>query len=263
MFGTLISKFDARDYKITVDAQTFPATFELTDLPDVKNQRSISSCVAHVIAAIAEYFYYKEHGTKVRMSTDFIYGNQYTLTGRQGKGMYPRDACKILMKYGDCRWSVLPTNTEMPACIDKIEKLTDDELNGALEQRVKSYAKCSTDAAMKYALTKYGPLLGSISYNDKLAVNDDGVVTNVIKRGNKAHGVMIYGWNDIGWLCQNSWGTSWGNKGRFIIPFENEIKECWCFVDMIGNDVKVPKNNYALNKLYKAYNAVRNTIKKN
>ena len=263
MFGTLISKFDARDYKIIVGIERFPVSFELTDLPDVKNQRNISSCVAHVIAAIAEYFYYKEHGSKTKMSTDFIYGNQYNLTGRKGKGMYPRDACKILMKYGDCKWSILPTNTEMPACIDKVKALTEEQVNEALDQRVLFYARCYNDDAMKHALMNHGPLLGSISYNNKLEVDENGVVTNVIKRGNKAHGIMVYGWNDIGWLCQNSWGTNWGNGGRFIVPFDNEFKECWCFVDMIGSDVSAPKNNCILNNLYKAYNIVRNIIKKN
>lgn len=262
MFGTLISKFDARDYKVAVGSQNFPESFKLNNLPSVKNQRNVSSCVAHVIASIAEYFYCKEHGVKVKMSTDFIYGSQYTLSGRKGKGMYPRDACKILMKYGDCEWSVLPTNTEMPGCINKINSLTDAERNEAMNQRVKSYAKCSTDDDMKYALMKYGPLLASISYNNKLEVDSEGVVSNVIKSGSKAHGVMIYGWNNIGWLCQNSWGTTWGDKGRFTIPFENEVKECWCFVDMIGDDIKVPKNNCVLNKFYKAYNVVRNIFKK-
>ena len=121
MYEALISKFDSRDYKIKSSIENFPKTFKLTNLPRVKNQRNVSSCVAHVIAEIAEYFYQKEYNQELSMSTDYIYGNQYNLTGRTDRGMYLRDACKIFQQYGDCKWTDLPTNTEMPYCIDKIK----------------------------------------------------------------------------------------------------------------------------------------------
>ena len=110
---------------------------------------------------------------------------------------------------------------------------------------------------------QYGPLLASISYNNKLEINENNIAINVISNGNKNHGIMVYGWNEIGWLCQNSWGTAWGNKGHFIVPFDNNFRECWSFIDLINENVKIPKTNCVLNIIYKIYNLIINTIRKN
>jgi hypothetical protein len=34
-----------------------------------------------------------------------------------------------------------------------------------------------------------------------------------------AHTVCVVGYSDSGWLIQNSFGSSWGNNGRIIIPY--------------------------------------------
>lgn len=62
-YGCLPSKVDLRDYKICAAGapQHFPDSFELLYLPKVKNQGSVSSCVAHVTAEIVEYFDKNEH----------------------------------------------------------------------------------------------------------------------------------------------------------------------------------------------------------
>lgn len=33
------------------------------------------------------------------------------------------------------------------------------------------------------------------------------------------HAVKIVGWGDGYWICANSWGPSWGEKGFFNIAF--------------------------------------------
>lgn len=56
-FGAEPSDPDIRDYKIAKNSlkSEFPERFEL-EMPKVKNQGSIGSCVAHSIALVAEYF---------------------------------------------------------------------------------------------------------------------------------------------------------------------------------------------------------------
>ena len=43
--------------------------------------------------------------------------------------------------------------------------------------------------------------------------------------------MVIYGWNEIGWKVQNSWGPFWGNKGRVVIPYNVNIREIWGIKD--------------------------------
>ena len=55
--GALFSPVDVRDYRLACvsNESEFPDEFEL-HMPKIKNQKSISSCVAHSIASTIEYF---------------------------------------------------------------------------------------------------------------------------------------------------------------------------------------------------------------
>ena len=47
-----------------------------------------------------------------------------------------------------------------------------------------------------------------------------------------------------GFLCQNSWGENWGNKGRFILPYSIPLAEAKGFADADNNmNIIVPKVN--------------------
>ena len=73
VFGALFSKPDVRDYTARTELTEFPAEFEL-DMPSVKNQMNISSCVANALSAVVEYFNEKETGEYLEMSVGYIYG---------------------------------------------------------------------------------------------------------------------------------------------------------------------------------------------
>jgi C1A family cysteine protease len=85
----------------------------------------------------------------------------------------------------------------------------------------------------------------------------DGVYT-ITDEVRGRHAVVIYGWNEKGWLAQNSWGGNWGNKGRFIIPFEFNFNEMWGITDNITEDIVRPKTGKFWDTLYKLWNAVVN-----
>ena len=262
--GCLKSPVDVRDYRIAcVSEETFPEEFEVSTLPKVKNQSSVSSCVAHASSSILEYHELLA-GRENKLSTNFIYGIQKSECGYEGKGMYLRDACKIVCNYGDMLESDCPGNTEIPECWEKAEKALEDEeaKSRAKSFRIKSYFSCSSENDIKKALMNYGPVLASFKWYKSYKTDKNGVLTTEQKDESGYHAVMIYGWNKTGFKCQNSWGTAWGKKGRFIVPFEIKVAEARCFVDALDTDIIVPKRNVFLDFFYKVLNFVLNLFKK-
>ncbi len=260
-YGLLPFKSDLRDYTVKSEGIA-DVEFEITDMPKVKNQKSISSCVAHSLSSILEFLNKKELGQYFELSTDFIYGMQGIEFSRLSKGMYIREACKIAQKYGDVLYKTIPTNTEMPECAEELKKILNDEIyKEAAIACVKSYARCKTDEDVKYALMTYGPVLAGVDWYKEYQLKD-GVISFNEKSDCGGHAVIIYGFNEKGWLVQNSWGTSFGNKGRFILPYEYKLSEAWSFVDADNNDIYKPKRNQLADLIYKLLNFLINLVRR-
>lgn len=260
-YGAKLPKTDLRDYKIK-SKPTNVAACEFTHLPQAKNQLTVSSCTAHAISSILEWFYEQETGEYQELSTGFIYGMQAIIANRLSKGMHLRDACKVVQKYGDCLFETMPYNIEMPDCYERLKTILNDEVyKEASISKVESYAKCETDEDVKYALIKYSPVLMSIKWYNKYKL-DDNVIHFDTTSGRGCHAIMVYGFNEKGWLCQNSWGKNWGNDGRFILPYEYGFVEAWSFVDSKNNDIYKPKQNKFLNVIYKLINYIINLFRK-
>lgn len=259
--GALKPKADVRDYRIAAAATEYPESYLCENLPPVKNQRSVSSCVAHATAAILEAFNKTETGKFIPLSTNFIYGMQGVAFGRLESGMYLRDACKIVKEYGNATEASIGGNIEQPKCTEWLkEKLNDNIYDEAKNYRVASYAKCKTTNDIKHALINYGPVLSSIKWYGKYAFKDKVIKFNK-NVGYGYHAIMICGWNKNGWICQNSWGRNWNGDGKFIYPYTEKFEELWSFVDAGNNDVIIPKNNHWLNYIYKLINYIINLIK--
>ncbi len=260
-FGALKPKVDTRDYQLRAGASQLPEVYTCADLPPVKNQRSVSSCVAHATAAILETFNKIETGTFTPLSTNFIYGMQGVAFNRLEGGMYLRDACKIVQNYGDPTEKTISGNTEQPKCTEELkEKLNNEVYTEAQNYRVSSYAKCATTNDIKHALINYGPVLASIKWYDKYKITD-GIINFDKSSGHGYHAIMICGYDERGWKCQNSWGRNWNKDGYFIYPYSEKFTEAWGFVDAESEDIIVPKNNSILNYLYKFINFIINFIK--
>ena len=258
-YGCKPPVIDVRDYKLTKASidESLPEEFSLVNLPDVKNQKSVSSCVAHTASSILEFHDKCNH----ILSTNFIYGIQKKECGQEGSGMYLRDACKIVSKYGDALESECPGNDEVPECWALAEKMLDSELNDGKTMadtfKIKSYFNCNSVTDIKRALYNYGPVLCSIKWYDTFKC-EDGVLTGEQKGDYGYHAVMIYGWNEIGFLCQNSWGKNWGNNGRFILPYSIGVAEAKGLVDEPSNEIKAPIRNNFMDIIYKIINFFAN-----
>ena len=253
--GCLKEKIDIRDYRIKRNvamAVAFPDTYECPIKVAVKNQGTVGSCVAHATAEILEY--HSTPGTK--LSTNFLYG----IHGSVGPGMYMREAANIVLKYGDPSYELCPGNTE----VSDVYKIASDAFNkpgvleSAAEHRLDSYAKLKGINEIKYALVNYGPVLASIEWYSKNKVTKGVLIRDGEKDG--GHAIMLYGWNEQGWLMQNSWGRYWGVNGCCILPYDYPLKETFSFVpaSSLDDDVVIPAGNKLLEFIFKIVNSIIN-----
>lgn len=233
--GSLFSIPDLRDYVAKSKTTEFPEKFQLT-MPRVKNQGSVGSCVAHSLATMTEYFDKQETKTYHKMSTGFIYGNRL-LTTYKGKGMYTRDAIKTVAKFGNVQYQQFPDNVEVPYAIARFDEEYARMGDAAgLNYKFKTYFKLNDANAIKSHLMDKSPVIMTMWWYDDIKINNGVMKTNCVKTSKTGgHCMVIYGWNETGWLVQNSWGTGWGNKGRFVLPYNIPLKETWGVTDDVSN----------------------------
>lgn len=262
-FGYIPSTYDSRDFtlKSSVKSANLPKEYCCPLKMPVKDQYYVSSCVAHAVSSILEYHTIPHK----KLSTNFIYGIQKKLFNREGEGMIMRDACKIAADYGDMLLADCPGNYEVPNCYRNAEKAFDDaeKMARANEQRILKYFLCKSNKEIKHAIYNYGPVLGALRWYDTFEVAKDGTLIGEQKGSYGNHAIVIYGYTEDGFWCQNSWGENWGKEGRFFLPNSIKITEARGFVDWNGTDeLKEPSTDGIWNLLYKGFNAIVNLIRR-
>ena len=263
-FGCIPSTYDSRDYTLSAAAtksSELPEEYICPLKMPVKNQGQVGSCVAHATSSILEY-----HALPAqKLSTNFIYGLQKCLFNKETEGMMLRDACKIAADYGDMLLEDCPGNTEVPGCFSVAEEALNNQEKRARasEYRILKYFLCLSNKDIKHALYNYGPVLASVKWYNTFKVNKEGILEGTQKGDYGYHAIVIYGYTKDGFLCQNSWGSTWGNNGRFILPYTIKVREARGFVDWNGTDeLKEPSTNGIWNLLYKGLNAIINIFAK-
>lgn len=260
--GAVFSQKDIRDYRLAKLGEKFPESFELT-LGPVKDQCAVGSCVAHAIAETIE-FHNLLQGKNDSMSIGYIYGNRRRSLYFKS-GMIVRDAIKNACSYGDVVRADFPENEEVPSIIAKFEERVDKMFDKATPNRFERYYKVSSKEEIKTAIMSDGPVIFAINWYNDFRINANGVLESTYEKKNRGggHCMVIYGWNQHGWLIRNSWGKSWGKKGNAILPYEAPITEAWGIADDKSNSpVKKPYStrfgkliarilNFIINLFYK------------
>lgn len=237
--GAIFSPNDVRDYRLVAStiATSYPASFEIENMPEVKNQGKVGSCVAHAISTVIEYHSRKYGDDNRPMSVGYIYGNRKNTT-HTGEGMITRDAVAVTCEYGDVPHELFPYNREVPEIITKFNDDIDELYNFGYPQRFSSYYRITNDNEAKATLMKGNPIVMTMTWYEDIRVID-GVMTTKMEKQTGGHCMVIYGWNETGWLVQNSWGTGWGTKGRVIIPYDIPIREKYGIIDEISEQKKL------------------------
>ena len=259
------SPYDIRDYRIVAGTSQYPSSFSVYndefEVP-VKDQGSKPTCCAHALASTVEYHNYRQNGNYVKFSTEFIYGLR-EFGYYVGDGMRIRDGLNTLVKYGNVPEADFKGNNDYKKAMERVSANENSLKEIAYPNRISSYFKIRTIGELKSALVNHGVVVVGMKVYDYDGLIDDIYVQTAVGSSG-GHCVFIYGWDERGWLVQNSWGKPYGGDGRFVIPFTFKFEEIWGVVDNITSDADIvkPKTNKFLNIVYKVINKIVNFFRK-
>lgn len=145
-------------------------------------------------------------------------------------GAQIRDGLKTMRAMGcafEKHWIYDPARFKIrPSCYSVRE---------AKKNKILSYERVlDLDGLKEQLFTKTPVILGIYAYESFRNVNKTGIVKmpGLEEKMIGGHCVLAVGYFDDTKtvLCKNSWGTSWGNKGYFTLPydyFKSEVNDMW------------------------------------
>lgn len=228
-YGWKRDQLDHRDYmycpKMGVTATVPPSVDLRPQCPAVYDQGELGSCTANAIGGLCEFLEIKEGHTDFVPSRLFIYYNERVLEGTVGQdaGAEIRDGMKVVNQLGAPHESLWWYN------INKftVRPSKNVYLDG-LKHKVTVYMNVDNTNLnlMKSCLAEGYPVVGGFtvySSFESATVAQTGIVP-MPKSGEQilgGHAVLVVGYDDAHqwFIVRNSWGTSWGMKGYFTIPY--------------------------------------------
>jgi C1A family cysteine protease len=219
---------DQRDYIYKRAFKLFRLTPKKVDLRSlcspVENQGNLGSCTANAIAGALEFLEKKNKVSFVDMSRLFIYYNERVIEHSvdSDSGAMIRDGIKSLKKQGVC------SEKSWPYIISKFTvKPSITCYKEALNHQITSYRRITTFEDMRQCLAEGFPFVFGFTVYESFesqTVAKTGIV-NMPKSNESVlggHAVLAVGYNDKDkrFIVRNSWGTRWGIKGYFTMPYD-------------------------------------------
>jgi len=197
--------------------------------PKVYNQGQIGSCTANAIAAAIEFDRMKQKLADFIPSRLFIYYNERRIEHSVplDNGAQIRDGIKSVGKEGVCPENVWPSGAT-PAQKPPKSCYTD-----AKKFRAVSYQRVDrTLSQMKGCLADGYPFVFGFTVYDSFEsaeVARTGVLEMPAPREGVigGHAVLAVGYEDKTqrFMVRNSWGSSWGKRGYFTMPYSYLLTE--------------------------------------
>lgn len=220
---------DQRDFCYAASRATLrklPATVDLRKhCPKVYDQGELGSCTANAIGAAFEFGLGKQKLKNFMPSRLFIYYNERVIehTVSIDNGAMIRDGMKSVNKQGVCSERKWPYKVAKFATRPSASCYSE-----ALSHQVLSYHRVGRDLKqMKGCLAEGYPFVFGFSVyesfeSETLAKTGKLNLPEKDERQIGGHAVLAVGFNDATkrfWV-RNSWGTSWGKKGYFTMPYD-------------------------------------------
>lgn len=217
--------YDKRDRIRPIKILGLPDKVDLSHLmPAVRDQGQIGSCVGFGLGANL-YGQALIDGLEPGewFSPTWIYNGARFLEGTLPRdlGCFPRSALEWLTDKGALLEHLWPYN---PTRLDPRTPPSELEPEAAKFPLV-SYSRVVGGAAgIASALAEGKPVSIGTPWYDKwmTPAGPQALLPDITEKDSPAggHETVVYGYDilDQTFLCQNSWGTSWGNAGRFKMP---------------------------------------------
>jgi C1A family cysteine protease len=218
-------KIDTRDYKYQVTQKVSPNVVDLRSYcSPIENQGNLGSCTGQAIAGAIELLN-KRGGKHNDVSRLFIYYYERLILGtvNYDSGAYIRDGIKATNKYGASLESLWPHDIRK----FRQEPITEAK-NDALNRKVTRYERVNDFNGCIDALTNgYPIIMGFRVYDSFMSKNvaRTGIMPYPNTKREKllgGHAVLLVGYDKRKkvFIARNSWGTNWGDKGYFYMPFD-------------------------------------------
>ena len=201
-----------------------PTTFTIPVLAPILDQGNLGDCVCNS----ASYIVNVQTSGKVNLSRIMLYDlcriNDNTPLN-QDDGTTVRTAANSLLKYGYCLESVYPYNISTfsvlpPLNVFKQMNLFKQFLYFFVNQDINSIK--NTLINMKTPIT-FGIMVYDSFMTTQVATTGIVPMPDTTKEQLQGgHCVTMVGYDDTkqAFYCANSWGTSWGKKGYFYLPYQ-------------------------------------------
>ncbi len=232
-YGWKIDSLDKRDHFYTPLAYLGKKGYNDKDgvdlrkqCPGVYNQLELGSCTANAIAAAYEFDEIKQNENNIFVpSRLFIYYNERNMenTVSTDSGASIRDGIKSINRYGVC------TEQLWPYDISNFTNKPSDECYTEAKKHISvSYKRISQDLLdLKACLEEGFPFVFGFVVYESFETEDvakTGMMTMPEKTDNPlgGHAVMAVGYDDSKkvFIVRNSWGSEWGDKGYFYMPYK-------------------------------------------
>lgn len=196
--------------------------------PHIWDQDALGSCTGFGIAGMMNILMRDKRPDPVKEfqpSPLFIYYCERVIEGtvNEDSGAMIRDGIKAVAKWGVCDIKTWPYDIKKFAVKPPLSAYTKAKKN-----TIDSYARVpQNELAIRTALSQGYPVVFGFSVYESFeskSVSKTGIVP--MPKPNEAllggHCVVLVGYDHPKrrFICRNSWGLKWGDKGYFYMPYE-------------------------------------------
>ena len=240
---------DFRDlpFRANVAVAPQPQLFPAIRLP-AKDQGETNACTGFALSRVVEHLLRRARRPAATVSPYMLYSmaRRYDeFPGSKDEGSSLRGALKGWFKHGACVDALWRTGVEMPPVPDdpkkdwwleavnrplgayyRIAARSIADIHGALNEVGVVYASAVCHAGWDEGAGLEQPSAPPRSFRGAIWA----IPQRERKRDDGGHAFAIVGYDERGFLLQNSWGSGWGTRGYAILTYDDWLDnamDCW------------------------------------